>query len=84
MESVEDRIARLEQQVAELQRHLGLVTGAAGAASDGPALPPEFHAALRDGKTVKAIKIYRQATGASLVVAKRAVEAIQRRSALER
>ncbi|MEW9547343.1 hypothetical protein [Nonomuraea sp. NPDC050783] len=124
VESVEDRLARLEKQVAELQRHLGLdaapagsgpagsglagsglvgsgpagsglagsapvgsASAGSGSVGSGPArrpLPPEFHAALRDGKTIKAIKIYRQVTGASLVVAKRAVEDIQRRSAPER
>ncbi|MEU8364811.1 hypothetical protein AB0C27_53245 [Nonomuraea sp. NPDC048882] len=34
---------------------------------------------LRDGKMIRAIKTYREATGALLVVAKRAVESMARR-----
>ena len=44
----------------------------------GPAdyLPPDFHEALRRGRTLDAIKIYRQVTGASLDEAKRVVQAL--------
>ncbi|MEO3874912.1 hypothetical protein ABGB18_39515 [Nonomuraea sp. B12E4] len=86
MESLEERVARLEEQVAHLQRLLGAdsrggaVQASAGGAvqARGPRLPPEFYDALRGGKTVTAIKIYRQATGASLLDAKRAVEMMAR------
>lgn len=43
-----------------------------------PFLPPSFDDALRQGKMIEAIKIYRQATGAGLAEAKSAVEAIMR------
>lgn len=94
MESVEERLARLEKQVADLRRHLGIDPGPAPVApvvpasdgrasvvpaSGGPELPPRFYQELRDGKMIRAIKTYREATGASLVVAKRAVESMARR-----
>jgi ribosomal protein L7/L12 len=81
MESVEDRLARLEKQVAYLQRHLGADPALVDADDNGSDLPPDFYAALRDGKTIKAIKIYRETTGASLLTAKNAVEALERRAA---
>ncbi|GAA3528629.1 hypothetical protein GCM10022419_004340 [Nonomuraea rosea] len=84
MESVEERLARLEKQVAYLQRHLGVDPVLVDAVTDGELLPPEFYAALRDGKTVKAIAIYRKVTGATLLVAKTVVEDIQRGAALDR
>ncbi|MFC4010742.1 hypothetical protein ACFOY2_26180 [Nonomuraea purpurea] len=83
MESLEERIARLERQVAYLQRHLGVDPSLIDAVPGGPALPPDFYQALQKGKTIQAIKIYRQTTGASLLVAKNTVEAMQRRIALE-
>ncbi|GAB2914966.1 hypothetical protein ACFMQL_17985 [Nonomuraea fastidiosa] len=80
-ESLEDRVKRLEQQVASLQQYLGIRLDDSGELR----LSPEFHAAVRDGKLVKAIAIYRKETGASLVNAKKAVEAMQRRQdAIER
>jgi hypothetical protein len=45
----------------------------------GPVLPPGFDAALRDGKLIAAIKIYREATGVGLAEAKKAVDDIVRR-----
>ncbi|GAA3128607.1 hypothetical protein AB0K18_17390 [Nonomuraea sp. NPDC049421] len=78
-ESLEDRVKRLEQQVASLQRYLGIQLDDSG----GLRLPPEFHEALRNGKLVKAIAIYRKETGASLVHAKKAVENMQRRLSVE-
>ncbi|GAA1656402.1 hypothetical protein GCM10009733_062400 [Nonomuraea maheshkhaliensis] len=79
MESVEERLARLEKEVADLRRHLGIGPGSVVPASGGPELPPRFYQELRDGKMIRAIKTYREATGASLVVAKRAVESMARR-----
>ncbi|GAA4922679.1 ribosomal protein L7/L12 [Nonomuraea thailandensis] len=76
MESVEDRIARLEQQVAALQRYLGVDLSR----GEERRFPPELYEALRHGKTIKAIAIYRKETGASLRDAKNAVEAMQRRA----
>jgi hypothetical protein len=42
----------------------------------GDLFPPDFYDYLRRGKKINAIKIYRQVTGASLVEAKAAVEAM--------
>ncbi|MEV0167043.1 hypothetical protein [Nonomuraea fuscirosea] len=79
MESLEERLARLEQQVAYLQRHLGIDPDTGEAPGGGPELPPRFYQELRDGKLIRAIKTYRESTGASLVVAKNAVESMARR-----
>lgn len=76
MESLEERVARLEQQVAILQRHLGIDPALLNA--DGPFLPPQFYEMLRRGKMIHAIKIYREVTGASLREAKNRVEAMAR------
>ncbi|MGN9836559.1 hypothetical protein ACTMTI_00420 [Nonomuraea sp. H19] len=78
MESVEARIARLEQQVAYLQRHLGIDPRLVE--EGGPFLPPAFYQALAKGKLIMGIKIYRDVTGASLRDAKNAVEALARRA----
>ncbi|MEV0623230.1 hypothetical protein AB0I81_58640 [Nonomuraea sp. NPDC050404] len=79
-ESLEDRVVRLEQQVADLQRLIGIDPRFIDSRAEGPALPPDFYRALGQGKKIQAIKIYREATGASLVVAKNAVEAMARQS----
>lgn len=98
-----ERIAKLEYQVGQLYRHLGLNPDPADAApfggapvpafgaapqpafgapapapSAGPSFPPAFAEALRRGKTIDAIKIYREVTGLGLKEAKAAVEAIVR------
>ncbi|MEV4168614.1 hypothetical protein [Nonomuraea sp. NPDC049709] len=78
MEPLEERIARLERQVAYLQRHLGIDPAFIDSVSGGPELPPQFYQELRNGKMIKAIKIYREVTGASLLNAKNAVEAMAR------
>ena len=44
----------------------------------GPSFPPSFADALRQGKMIQAIKIYREVTGVGLKEAKDAVEAIAR------
>ncbi|WP_090930408.1 hypothetical protein [Nonomuraea jiangxiensis] len=78
MESLEERVARLEEQVASLQRHLGVDSALVAVRPERPRLPPEFFTALRAGKKVTAIKIYREATGASLLAAKQAVDTMAR------
>jgi hypothetical protein len=54
---------------------------APGAAGD-PGASPEVLAAIRSGKMIVAIKIYRELTGVGLKEAKLAVEAIQRNGPL--
>ncbi len=78
MDSLEQRVAQLENQVAFLQLFLGIDPALAD--GGGSVLPPEFHTAIRHGRSVEAIKIYRQVTGASLVTAKDAVEAMIRKA----
>jgi ribosomal protein L7/L12 len=72
----ERRIARLEQQVDFLFRHLGIDPAAA---ADQQGLPPTFYDAVRAGNKAGAMKIYRAVTGASLADAKRAVDETARR-----
>jgi|GEM_PF-803169 len=78
----EDRIIRLERQVDYLFQRLQIDPNAALTAdSVGPAgagLPSSFHDALARGKTIEAIKIYREVTGAELKEAKSAVDQMQR------
>jgi ribosomal protein L7/L12 len=79
----EDRIIRLERKVDYLFQRLQIDPSAAfasdfaGPAGDG--LPSSFHEALARGKTIEAIKIYREATGAGLREAKEAVESMVQR-----
>jgi ribosomal protein L7/L12 len=76
----EDRMIRLERQVDYLYRRLQIDPGEAFAADfgelAGEGLPPSFHMALTQGKKIEAIKIYREATGASLKEAKNAVDSM--------
>lgn len=73
-----DRLVRLERQVDFLFRRLGIdpnsVTG-----PDAP-LPSSLHVAIAEGRMVEAVKIYRKATGAGLLEAKRAVDAMARQA----
>ncbi|NBE96168.1 hypothetical protein FE391_20020 [Nonomuraea sp. KC401] len=78
MESLEERVARLERQIAHLERHLGIDPALIDSVDGDSRLPPDFYAAMRKGKKILAIKIYREATGASLMTAKKAVEEMER------
>ncbi|PNE42510.1 MULTISPECIES: hypothetical protein [Streptomyces] len=64
---LERRMARLEQKMDRLMAHLGMEE------VEDPRMA-EVDALLAKGKTVHAIKIYREVTGAGLVEAKEAVE----------
>ncbi|UJB42235.1 hypothetical protein [Streptomyces sp. A1-5] len=64
---LERRMARLEQKVDLLMAHLGVEE------VEDPRMA-EVDALLAKGKTVHAIKVYREVTGAGLVEAKEAVE----------
>ncbi len=72
------RLARLERQVAFLYRHFGLDPALADVFGAVDGLPPAFVDALRRQDLITAIKLYRQATGASLADAKETVERIAR------
>jgi ribosomal protein L7/L12 len=73
----EGRIQRLERKVDFLFQRFGVDPSAAFAA-DADELPTSFYEALQRGRTIEAIKIYREATGVGLKQAKDAVEAMAR------
>ncbi|GGW92596.1 hypothetical protein [Streptomyces noursei] len=64
---LERRMARLEQKVDRLMAHLGMEE------VEDPRMA-EVDALLAKGKTVHAIKVYREVTDVGLVEAKEAVE----------
>ena len=73
--SEDERIRRLEEQVAFLYQHLGLTPSRAGDVSTDA----ELIALINDGRKINAIKRYRDLTGLGLAEAKDAVEQIERR-----
>jgi ribosomal protein L7/L12 len=79
--SQDDRLVRLERKVDYLFQRMGIDPSAAFALDGfgpGDGLPESFHEALALGKTLQAIKIYRDVTGAGLKEAKDAVQAMTR------
>ena len=79
-----ERIDRLERQVQYLLRYVGVdpETAAADEAALGARPPlaaasPEILALIQRGKPIKAIKLYREMTGASLKQAKNAIDGLQ-------
>ncbi|MET8898179.1 hypothetical protein [Streptomyces albogriseolus] len=64
----ERRVARVERKLDTVMRHLGL--------EEEVPRKDEILALVRDGKQVQAIKLYRDATGAGLLEAKQAVDAL--------
>jgi ribosomal protein L7/L12 len=73
--SDDERIRRLEEQVAFLYEHLRLTPpGVARSSMDAEVL-----ALINDGKKIHAIKRYRELTGVGLAEARDAVEALERR-----
>lgn len=72
-----ETVARLEQKVDFIMRHLDLDYVEQGQ----PAVPPylaEVRTLLQAGNLIEAIKVYRSATGVGLAEAKAAVEALAR------
>ncbi|WP_207922858.1 hypothetical protein [Micromonospora sp. KC606] len=65
-------------RLAEIERKLQLVMDRLGVVDDRPA-PPGVREHLTRGEKIKAIKAYREATGADLRTAKEAVEALMER-----
>ncbi|MBU5945095.1 ribosomal protein L7/L12 [Streptomyces sp. PAM3C] len=62
------RVARVERKIDAVMRHLDL--------EEEVPRKDEILTLVRDGKQVQAIKLYREATGAGLVEAKQAVDAM--------
>lgn len=71
----DDRITRLETQVAYLANRLGVSPEELDSHSQKPA-PKAVGQLLAEGHRIEAIRAYRQATGASLKAAKRAVDSL--------
>ncbi|MGE7385872.1 ribosomal protein L7/L12 [Streptomyces sp. NPDC004126] len=71
------KVRALEDKADRLERRLGLVLDHFGIEEPEPAGMDEVRALVRDGRTISAIKVYRQITGAGLAEAKRAVEALE-------
>ncbi|WP_043494609.1 hypothetical protein [Streptomyces viridosporus] len=71
--STRSRIAAADRRVARVERKLDLVLEHLGLREEIPRLD-EIVALVREGKTVQAVKVYREATGADLVEAKQAVD----------
>jgi ribosomal protein L7/L12 len=67
----EERIRRLEEQVAHLYAHLGL-SPVGGSARE---LDPDIQQLVNSGQTINAIKLYRERTGLRLAEAKNAIDA---------
>ena len=77
-QQLRSRVQQLEDQVAFLYKHLNITFVAEGTLADDPRIVD----LLQRGKTIDAIKVYRELTRCGLADAKRAVEDIQRRLGL--
>ena len=77
-QQLRSRVQQLEDQVAFLYKVLKVTFVAEETLADDPRIVD----LLQRGKTIDAIKIYRELTRCDLAVAKRAVEDIQRRLGL--
>ncbi|KOY56350.1 hypothetical protein [Streptomyces sp. XY332] len=70
------RMKALERRSERLERQLGLLLDHFGIEEPEPAGMDEVRALVRDGRTVEAIRVHRRITGAGLLEAKQAVEAL--------
>ncbi|MFJ9666380.1 hypothetical protein ACIRPP_17465 [Streptomyces sp. NPDC101219] len=70
---LQSRIARTDRRLARVERKLDRVLDHLGLQEELPGRE-EITALVREGKTVQAIKVYREATGADLLEAKQAVD----------
>ncbi|MFD8145145.1 ribosomal protein L7/L12 [Streptomyces sp. NPDC059708] len=70
------RMRALQDRADRLERRLGLVLDHLGIEEPEPAGMDAVRALMREGRTVSAIKAYREITGAGLAEAKKAVESL--------
>ena len=70
---VESRISRADRRVARVERKLDLVLDHLGLAEHDPRMA-EVASLAREGKTVQAVKRYREITGDGLKESKEAVD----------
>ncbi|MFF5799952.1 hypothetical protein [Streptomyces albogriseolus] len=73
--SIQTQLTRSERRVARVERKLDVVMRHLGLEEEVPRRD-EILALVRDGKQVQAVKLYREATGAGLLEAKQAVDAM--------
>ncbi|WP_431990424.1 hypothetical protein [Streptomyces albogriseolus] len=73
--SLQTQLTRSERRVARVERKLDAVMRHVGLEEEVPRRD-EILALVRDGKQVQAVKLYREATGAGLLEAKQAVDAM--------
>ncbi|MEK8174268.1 hypothetical protein NKH77_50555 [Streptomyces sp. M19] len=66
----------LERRLARVERKLDLILEHLGVQDDDPDLA-KVRALVREGKMIQAVKVHREATGASLKEAKDAVDAMK-------
>lgn len=65
-----NKVEMIRRKVNAIAQHLGMDAG-------GTQVPPQVLGLIQVGRKIEAIKVYREATGASLSDAKRAVEAME-------
>ncbi|MGW7054733.1 ribosomal protein L7/L12 [Streptomyces sp. NPDC054887] len=73
--AIESKLRRTHRGITRLERKVNLVMEHLGVRDNDPALD-QVAALLSEGKKIQAIKVYREITGADLVEAKNAVEAL--------
>ena len=74
MDDVQFRLRQLEEQVERLSAQAGMPWSAAMTPDASEGVDSEVVALAQSGRTIDAIKRYRQLTGAGLAEAKQAVE----------
>ncbi|KAB1149435.1 hypothetical protein F7R91_06730 [Streptomyces luteolifulvus] len=70
---LDSRISRVKRQADRVERKLDLVLDHLGLSLQYPRMD-EVAALARDGRTIEAVKMYREVTGAGLKEAKEAVD----------
>ncbi|MET8247834.1 ribosomal protein L7/L12 [Streptomyces sp. NPDC005202] len=71
--NTESRLSRTDRRIAHVERQLDLIIDHLGLCEKDPRMD-EVAALVREGKTIQAIKVYREATGVGLKEAKEAVD----------
>ncbi|MGW8377966.1 hypothetical protein [Streptomyces sp. ODS28] len=80
---VERKLRQMGQRQARLERKLDLVLDELGIVRNDPAMD-RVTAQIREGRAIKAIKTYREITGADLLEAKEAVDRLRAEQEAER
>lgn len=70
-------VAKLSKQLELIRRDVKAIALHLNVDQGGTKVPPEVLGLIQAGRKIEAIKVYREATGASLADAKRAVEELE-------